>query len=64
MVLGQVQQFMEHLIKARAILQQLSVKIVKYRAQAIEVKEILWTSMDQHRFPYDNICEEIFIKWS
>ena len=32
MVSGQVHQFMEHPIKAQTILQQLSVKIVKYRA--------------------------------
>jgi hypothetical protein len=30
---GQVQQFMEHPIKARIVLQQLSAKVVKYRAQ-------------------------------
>jgi hypothetical protein len=30
---GQVQKFMEHLIKAQAVLQQLSVKIIKYREQ-------------------------------
>jgi hypothetical protein len=28
---GQIQQFMEHLIKARAVLQWLSAKIIKYR---------------------------------
>jgi hypothetical protein len=61
---GQVQQFMEHPIKARAILQQLSVKIVKYRARAVEVKEILSAPMDQHRFSYANTCEELFVKWS
>jgi hypothetical protein len=31
MVPGQVQQFMEHPIKARAVLQRLSIKIIKYR---------------------------------
>jgi hypothetical protein len=35
---GQVQQFMEHLIKARELLQQLSVKIIKYREWEVEVK--------------------------
>jgi hypothetical protein len=64
MVPGQVQQFMEHLIKARAVLQWLSVKIIKYRARAVEVKEILSAPMDQHRFPYANTCEELFVKWS
>jgi hypothetical protein len=63
MALGQVQQFMEHLIKARAVLQWLTVKIVKYRAQAVEVREILSASMDRHRFAYANTCEELFVKW-
>jgi hypothetical protein len=37
---------MERLIKARAVLQWLSVKIVKYRAWAVEVKEIIPALMD------------------
>jgi hypothetical protein len=61
---GQVQEFMEHPIKSQAVLQWLSVKIIKYRAWAVEVKEILSTLMDQHRFMYANTCEELFIKWS
>ena len=43
---GQIQQFMEHLIKARAVLQRLSAKIVKYREHAVELKEILPAPMD------------------
>jgi hypothetical protein len=35
MVLGQVKQFMEHPIKVQTMLQQLRVRIVKYRAWAI-----------------------------
>jgi hypothetical protein len=61
---GQIQQFMELSIKARAVLQWLSAKIVKYKERAIEVKEIISSSMDQHRFSYENTCEDIFIKWS
>jgi hypothetical protein len=61
---GQVQQFMEHLIKARAMLQQLSARIVKYRAQEIGIREILSAPMEQHRFLYANTCKDIFIKWS
>jgi hypothetical protein len=64
MALGQVQPFMEHPFKAQTILQQLSVKIVKYRAREIEVKEILSAPMDQHRFLYANTCKELFVKWS
>jgi hypothetical protein len=43
---------------------QLSIKIVKYQAQTVEVKEILSAPMDQHRFPYANTYEELFVKWS
>jgi hypothetical protein len=64
MVPVQVQQFMENPIKAQTMLQQLSARIVKYRAQAMEIKEILSAPMDQHRFSYANTCEDIFIKWS
>jgi hypothetical protein len=55
---------MEHPIKDRTILQKLSVKIVKYQAQAVEVKDILSALMDQHKFLYANTCEELFVKWS
>jgi hypothetical protein len=64
MVRGEVQQFMEHLIKAHTVIQQLSAKVVKYQAQAMEIKDILSVLMDQHRFPYANTCEELFVKWS
>jgi hypothetical protein len=59
-----VQQFMEHPIKAQTVLQQVSVKVVKYQAQAVEIKEVPSVSMDQHRFSYANTCKEIFVKWS
>jgi hypothetical protein len=48
---GQVQQFMEHPIKARAMLQQLSASLVKYQAHAIEIREIYvarWNNTDSH----------------
>jgi hypothetical protein len=51
---GQVRQFMEHPIKARAMLQQLSASLVKYRAHAVEIREIYAAPMEQHRFPYAN----------
>jgi hypothetical protein len=63
MALGQVQQFMEHLIKAQAVLQWLSIKIIKYRERIVEVKEIISAPMDQHRFIYANTCDELFVKW-
>jgi hypothetical protein len=55
---------MEHPIKARTVLHQLSAKVVKYQAQAVEIKEILSAPTDQHRFMYANTCEELFVKWS
>ena len=64
MVPGQVQQFMEHLIKARTVLQQLSARIVKYREWEIEIREVLSAPMEQHRFSYANTCDNLFVKWS
>jgi hypothetical protein len=64
MASDQVQQFMEHLIKAPTVLQQLSGKVVKYRERVVEIKEILLAPMDQHIFPYTNTCKEIFVKLS
>jgi hypothetical protein len=63
-VLGQVRWFMEHPIKAQAMLQQLKASLVKYQAHALEIREIYEAPMEQHRFPYANTCEELFIKWS
>jgi hypothetical protein len=59
----QMRHFMEHLIKARAVLQQLSASIVKYRAHAVEIRKVHSAPMEQPRFPYANTCEDIFIKW-
>jgi hypothetical protein len=46
MVPRQVHNFMEHPIKARTVLQQLSARIVKYRAWAVEMREILLAPME------------------
>jgi hypothetical protein len=64
MVSGQVQQFMEHPTKDRTMLQQLSTRIVKYQARVVEIREIIWSLMEQHRFLYAKTCEDLFIKWS
>jgi hypothetical protein len=61
---GQVYKFMEHLIKARLVMQCLSAKVMKYRERVVEVKETLASLMDQHRFPYANTCKDHFFKWS
>jgi hypothetical protein len=55
---------MEPPIKSLAVLKHLSVKIIKYKEQAIEIKEVLSTWMDRHRFPYENACKDLFFKWS
>jgi hypothetical protein len=57
----EVWQFMEHPIKARAVLQQLSSILVKYQAHVVEIREIYAASMEQHRFAYCNTYEELFI---
>ena len=60
---GQVKKFMENLIKTLAILQRLSVRIIKYKRSSL-VQEVFSAPMYQHRFPYANTCEDLFIKWS
>jgi len=64
MILGQVKKFMEPLIKSLADLQCMSVKLIKYKEREVEMKEVLSTSMDQHRFSYANTFEYVFYKWS
>jgi hypothetical protein len=64
MILGQVKKFMEPLIKSLVVLQHMSVKLIKYKEQAVEMKDVLSAPMDQHKFPYANICEDVFCRWS
>ena len=64
MIQGLANNFMEAPIKALVVLQCLSVKLIKYKERAVEIKEVLSAPMDQHMFPYANTCEDIFIKWS
>jgi hypothetical protein len=61
---GHVQQFMEHTMSARVVLQQLSTGMVKYQAHAVEIREFYALPMEQHIFPYAQTCEELFISWS
>jgi hypothetical protein len=61
---GQVQQFMEHPIRARTMLQQLNASLVKYRAHATDIRGIYAAPMEQHRFPWAQTCEDLFISWS
>jgi hypothetical protein len=60
---GQVQQFAEHLIRAQAMIQQLNFSLAKYQAHAVDIRGIYAAPMEQHRFPWDNTCEELFINW-
>jgi hypothetical protein len=62
--LGQVRQFIEHLIRARTMLQQLNSTLIKYRAHAADIRGIYAAPMEQHRFPWAHTCEELFIRWS
>ena len=61
---GQVQQFTEHSIRAWTMLQQLNSSLVKYWVNAVDIKGIYAAPMEQHRFPWDQTCEELFISWS
>jgi hypothetical protein len=61
---GQVQQFTEHPIRAKTMLQQLNSTLVKYRAHATDIRGIYAAPMEQHRFPWAQTCEELFINWS
>jgi hypothetical protein len=61
---GQVQRFMEHPMKAQTVLQQLNTSLVKYRAHAVEIRGFYMAPMEQHRFPWAQTCEELFISWS
>jgi hypothetical protein len=64
MIPGQVKKFMEPLIKSLAVLQHLNVKLVKYKEQEVEMKEVLSALMDHHKFMYANTCEYRFGKFS
>jgi hypothetical protein len=38
--------------------------MIRYREKEIEIKETLASPMGQHRFPYANRSEDLFVKWS
>ena len=59
MLPGHVKKFMEPLIKSLVVLQCLSVRLIKYKERQIEMKEVLSTPMDQHRFPYANTSTSV-----
>jgi hypothetical protein len=61
---GQVQQFAEHPIRARAIMQQLNSSLVKYQVHAVDIRGVYVAPMEQHRFPWAQTCEDLFISWS
>jgi len=61
---GQVQRFMEHSMKTQTMLQHLNTILVKYRVHVVEVKGTYTDPMEQHRFPWAQTCEEMFISWS
>jgi hypothetical protein len=61
---GQVQRFAEPPIRARTMLQQLNSSLVKYRVHAVDIRGIYAALMEQHRFPWAQTCEELFISWT
>jgi hypothetical protein len=61
---GQVQHFKRHPIKSRAILQKMNFSLTKYRVHVAHIRGIYAAPMEQHRFPWANTYEELFIKWS
>jgi hypothetical protein len=61
---GQVQQFAEHPIRARTMLQQLNFSLVKYQVHAVDIRGIYAAPMEQHRFPWAQTCEELFVSWT
>jgi hypothetical protein len=54
---GQVQQFAEHPIRARTMLQQLNSSLVKYRAHAVDIRGVYVAPMEQHRFPWAKLVK-------
>jgi len=54
---GKVQQFTEHLIRARTMLNMLNSSLVKYRVHAIDIRGIYATPMEQDKFPWAQTCE-------
>jgi hypothetical protein len=61
---GQVQQFTEHPIKSRTMLQQLNSSLVKYRVNEVDIRGIYVAPMEKHRFPWAQNCEELFVSWT
>jgi len=61
---GQVQRFMEHPIRARTMLKQFNTSLVKYQAYVVKGRRIYASPMEQHKFPWAQTCEELFISWS
>jgi len=61
---GQVQQFLEHSIRAWTVLQQLNTSLVKYRVHVVEIGGIYMAPMEQHIFTCARAYEELFISWS
>jgi hypothetical protein len=58
---GQVKRFMEHPIKAQTVLQQLNTSLVNYRVHVVEIRGVYAALMEQHKFPWAQTCEELFI---
>ena len=60
----QVQQFRKYPIRAWTMLQLLNASLVKYRMHAVDIRGVYAAPMEQHRFPWAQSCEDLFISWS
>jgi hypothetical protein len=45
------------------MLQLLNSSLVKYPAHAVDIRGAYASPMEQHRFPWAQTCENLFISW-
>jgi hypothetical protein len=46
------------------MLKLINTSLVKYQVHAIDIREVYAAPMEQHRFPWAQTCEYLFICWS
>jgi hypothetical protein len=46
------------------MLQQINSSVVKYRAHVVDIKGRSVAPMEQHRFPWAQTCEKLFVSWT
>jgi hypothetical protein len=50
--------------QSSTMLQLLDSSLVKYRTHAVDIRGVYVAPMEQHRFPWAQTCEDLFISWS